>query len=135
MRMMDPALLLLRNLQRFQTHAPLPPHRRTSPINTMRPPDTDIDPQRREQLHIDIDAFGIATGALVHNLDVLDRSPVARVVDVDEGAAEGIVVGVQGREEEFGDGDDGLPMCGGDVAGGVCGGEVGGVDGHVAGVG
>lgn len=101
----------------------------------MRPAHTDINPQRRKQLHVNIDAARIATGTLVHNLDVLDRLPVARVVDVDVGAAEGVVVGVRGREEGVGDGDDGLAGCGGDGAGGVCGGEVGGVDGHVAGVG
>ena len=101
----------------------------------MRPPDTDIDPQRRKQLHINIDAIRIAAGALVHNLDFLDRLPVAWVIDVNVGAAEGVVVGVRGREEEVGDGDDGLTGCGGDVAGGVCGGKIGGVDGHVAGVG
>ena len=101
----------------------------------MRPPNTDIDPQRGKQLYIDIDALRIATGAFIHNLDILDRVPVARIIDVDVGAAEGVVVGVRGREEKVGDGDNGLTGCGGDVAGGVCGGEVGGVDGHVAGVG
>lgn len=130
-----PPLLLLRNPQRLQAHTPLPPHSWASPINTMRPPNTEIDPQRREQLHIDIDAVRIAAGTLVHDLDVLDRLPVARVVDVDVGAAEGVVVGVRGREAEVGDGDNGLPGCGGDGASGVCGGQIGGVDGHVAGVG
>ncbi len=65
----------------------------------------------------------------------MDRFPVAGVVDVDVGAAEGVVVGVRGGEEGVGDGDDGLAGGGGDGAGGVGGGEVGGVDGHVAGVG
>lgn len=135
MRMMHPALCVRRDLQRLQARTPLPPRSWTSPINTMRPPNTDINPQRLKQLHVDIDAIRLAADALVHNLDVLERLPVVGVVDVDVGAAEGVVVGVRGGEEEMGEGDDGLAGCGGDVAGGLCWGKTRGVDGHIPGVG
>ncbi len=101
----------------------------------MNPPLPLRKPQRLKQLHIDIDAIRIAPHALVHNLDVLDRLLVVRVVDIDSGAAEGVVVRVGGGEPGVRDGDDGLAGRGADVAGGVLGVGGGGVVGEVAGVG
>ena len=129
------ALDLLRPAQLLQPHhTPLAPNRTPSPIDR-HPPLCRIDAQRREQLDVDVDVVRRAAHALVHDLDVLDRLAVGRVVDADGGAAEGVVVGVGGGESCVGDGDDGLAGRGGDVAGGFVGGGGGGVVGHVAGVG
>lgn len=121
----DPSNLPMRML-----HIPLlPPGRITSPINPMDPPLPLLEPQRLEQLDVDIDIRLRAAHALVHDLDAGDRLAVVGVVDGDGGAAEGVVVGVGGGEFEVGDGDDGLAGLGGDGAGGVGGDEGGGVEG------
>ncbi len=129
MRMMHLFLLPLGNHQRLQPHASLPAHDVSSPIDPVDPPLSCREPQRLEQLHVDVDALGIAAHALVDNLDVLDRLLVVGVVDVDGGAAEGVVVRVRGGELEVRDGDDELAGCGADVAGGILGVGGGGVVG------
>ena len=135
MRMMWLPFLQRHQTQRLESHTPLPPHGIPSPIHPRHPPDPLREPERLEQFDIDVDAVGVAAHALVHNLDVWVRLLVVRVVDVDVGAAEGVVVGVGGGEAEVGDGDDGFTGEGGYGAGGVGGVGGRGVVGHVAGVG
>lgn len=101
----------------------------------MRPPNPRIETQRLKQFDVDVDTVGVAAHALVHNLDIRVRLLIGRVVDADVGAAEGVVVGICGREAGVGYGDDGFAGLGGDGAGGAGGGGGGGVEGHFAGVG
>lgn len=114
----------------------LPPHGAPSPIHPLHPADRLIEPQRLEQLDIDIDALLVAAHARVDNLDVWDRLLVVGVVDANGGAAERVGVGVGAVvHHEVRDGDDGLAGRGGHVARGSLRGVGGGVEGHVARVG
>ena len=112
------------HLQSLQSHVPLPPHTITTPIHNLPPIPMIVlrVSHRRPDAIASIDIVEPTPRALIHNLDILGEFLGIRVPDADEGATQGVVVGVTGpvlRHEGGGEGNDEFgvgvvgPACGG----------------------